>query len=230
MQTDLQKEALLNLDVRLATTPAVTIVNAGGMERSVTVPDVKAPNGFAFELDALVSFEALGQVLRTFLQGKRLELTEGFISQHILIDNCRLESSGNDLIAQVAFSGSYTGIIYLKGTPFYNTLSRQVELQSVTYELETKSLLLKGMKWIFGKLILEEIKKYTSIDVTRYYDLATQRINELLNKKWSQGIQASGTTEAVAITGIQVGQEQLLIRTCCSGSLKLTITEQAFKF
>lgn len=230
MQTDLQNDALLHLDIRLATTPAITFLNPGGAARSVPVLQAAAVNGFALELDALVSYASLSQVLRTFLQGKRLELTEGFISQHIIINDCKLESTGSDLIAEVPFSGSYTGLFYLKGTPFYNTASQQVELQNVTYELKTKSLLLKGVKWIFGKLILEEIKKYTAINVSRFYDMLTTRINDLLNKPWGPGIQPTGSIETITITGIQAQPSQLLLRTYCSGNLQLHISEQIFNF
>lgn len=230
MQTDLQQEALLNLDIRLATTPGITIVNTDGVPRSVATLQAHAANGFTFELDALLSYNALTRMLNTFLQGKRLELTEGLINQYLILEGCQLDSSGNDLIAKVPFSGSYTGILYLKGTPFYDTATPQVELQQVTYELETKSLLLKGVKWIFGKLILEEIKKYTSVSVARLYDVTAKRLNTLLNKQWAKGVEATGVTENITITGIVAQPQQLLIKTRCSGTLQLTVSAQAFDF
>ena len=230
MQPDPQKAALLNLSLRLATTPAVSVIKASGIEQPTPAIDANASNGFAFEMEATVSYNALNQVLHTFLQGKRIELTEGFINQHVIIEGCKLDSSGNNLLAEVPFSGSFNGILYLNGTPFYDPQLRRIELQDVAYDLKTKSLLLKGVKWVFGKLILEEIKKYTAVDVAPIYSTATERINEVLNKEWTRGIQASGTTDALVITGVYAQPQQLVIRGYCTGSLKLSVSELVFNF
>ena len=80
------------------------------------------------------------------------------------------------------------------------------------------------------KLILEEIKKYTIVDVTKFYSTATERINEVLNKEWTRGIQASGKTDSIVITGVYAQAQQLVIRAYCSGSLKLSVSELVLNF
>ena len=230
MQTDPQKAALLNLSLRLATTPALSVIEASGIAQPAPDLDANASNGFALELEATVSYNALNQVLHTFLQGKRVALTEGLINQHVVIEGCKLDSTGNNVVAEIPFSGSFDGIFYLTGTPIYNPQSRCIELQDVAYDLKTKSLLLKGIKWVFGKLILEEIKKYTTVDVTKFYSTATERINQVLNKEWTRGIQATGNIDSIVISGVYAQPQQLVVRAYCSGSLKLSVSELVFNF
>ena len=55
MQTDPQKAALLNLSLRLATTPAFSVIKASGIAQPAPDLDANASNGFALELEATVS-------------------------------------------------------------------------------------------------------------------------------------------------------------------------------
>jgi hypothetical protein len=120
--------------------------------------------------------------------------------------------------------------MYVTGIPLYNSGMRQIELQDVAYDLKTKSLLLKGAKWLFGGLILDEIKKVTAVDLTRFYTNAAARLTEVLNKTGAKGLQTAGTITDLTITGVEARQHELLIRGRCSGTLKLIVSEQLLKF
>ena len=104
-----------------------------------------------------------------------------------------------------------------------------MELRQFDYDLKTKNLLVRGAKWLFDKLILEEMQQYTILPVAQYYNTATERINTLLNKEWTTGVVASGALEKIEITSISAQKEQLLIRSRCSGSLHVTVSESALK-
>jgi hypothetical protein len=221
---------LLNLNLRLAATPAIRLEKATGVQ-TVPLSTETGGNGFSFEVDATLPYDKLSGVLHAFLQGKRLELTEGFIRQHLILEGAKLyPDPQNKLVAEVPFSGSFHGTLYVMGTPFYNVETRRVELQEVTYDLKTKSLLLKGAKWLFGSLILDEIKKFTAVDVTKFYSTAAARLTEGLNKMRATGVQATGAITDITITSISARQHELLIRGQCRGTLELTLSEQLLEF
>jgi hypothetical protein len=227
MEAQLVNTALLNLNLRLNAAPALTIVKAPGRQQAV--PSSGA-DGFSLELEAALPFEALSRTLNAYLQGKRFALTEGLIRQHVVVEASRLYSNlRGSLVIQVRFSGSFNGTVFLTGKPVYDAAAQKITLQNFDYELETKNLLLRGAKWLFDKLILEEIRKYTVVDVRALYKIIQAKLNEALNKEWAKGIQVAGTTEQLELTGIQVQQEQLVISLYCNGTLQVTIKELEFK-
>ena len=231
MQPGSEPKALLNANLSAALSPAITVIKASGATQAMPVAAENGVNGFAIDLNFALPYDTLSNALQTFLQGKRLVITEGFFNQSVVLEGCTLYSDmQNKIVAEVPFSGSYSGTFYLTGTPFYNSSSRQVELQNVAYDLKTKSLILKGAKWLFGKVILDEIKKYTAVDLASFYTMAAARVTEFLNKEWTKGIAANGSVKTITITGLAAQQNQLVMTAQCSGELKLTISELQLGF
>jgi hypothetical protein len=101
-------------------------------------------------------------------------------------------------------------------------------MQSFDYDLQTRDFLLKTAKWLFNNKIVSEIRKYTSIDMSGYYDTATVTLNEWLNKEWTQGIKGSGKITDLRLTDVKALDSHLLIRTNCSGKLNIAITALSF--
>src|SRR5215217_79931 len=173
---------LLHLNLNVAATLALTFVKSSGIPISVLTGNAEAANGFALELEATFPYDKLTTVLDGYLRGKRFTLSEGFIKQHVVIDACKLYSNGDNLVAAAEFSGSFSGTLYATGKPVYNEATRSISLQQFNYDLKTENLLLKGAKWLFNKLILEEIQKYTLVDLSAYHKKLTDNLTSLLNK------------------------------------------------
>ena len=224
MPTSTSPNATLNLVV----TPALTVVPTAGAPRTITESNT---TGFSVELQTTVAYESLNQLLEVFVPGKKITLTEGLLRQELVLEGCKLYPGATDqiVVAEVPFSGSYRGTFYITGTPAYDAASKELDLQNVAYDLKTQSLILRGMKWLFGKLILEEIKKATSVSLTPFYQTIIARLTELLNKPWSTGITANGAVAAVEITSIVAHSQHLLLQARCSGALHLTLSEAAWK-
>lgn len=229
MENKMEEKNLLNLSLALAATPAITFANATGREQTVPALQAGGANGFALELQVVLPFDHLSNVLHTYLRGKRFELSEGFIKQHVIVDACKLYGNGKNLLVEVQFSGSFSGTVYCTGLPVYDEAMQIIKLKNFDYELKTNNFLLKGAKWLFDKIILDEIQKYTIIELSDYYKNATESIQSLLNKEWTKGVRAAGSVTTITITGIEVQPQQLLIRSRCSGSLQLTIAELVLK-
>lgn len=220
---------LLNAQLRLAATPVITFLKTGGAKQASIPTTEKARNGFVLELEAVLPYNELSTTLTAYLRGTRVEISEGLINKYILIDGCKLYSEEGQLVIEARFSGSFDGTIYFKGTPFYEPQGQTIRLQAMTYDLKTDSFLLKSLKWLFHKLILDQLKKYTVIDITVYQQKASKQITEFLNKEWATGIQATGAVTALEVTGIEARQEQLVVGMRCSGDLHLTIAAMQLK-
>jgi hypothetical protein len=116
------------------------------------------------------------------------------------------------------------------GKPVYNPDKKLIEVQNLDYDLQTKNLFLKTAKWLFSSKITSELKKYSSIDLTSYYDSASKTMNSWLNREWTKGIKGSGSITDLKLTAVYALPEHLLIRSNCVGKLNVLVSEMEMNF
>ena len=226
------KADLLNITLGITATPVISFIKP---QSSIpVVPNLSTggqTDGFNIHIEAALEWDSLSKVVNGYLAGKRFELSEGLIKQHIVVNECKLFSDGADnLMIAVAFAGSHKGTIYFKGKPFYNTTTKRIEIENFDYDLKTNSFLLRTANWLFDAKIVSEIKKYTSIDLSSYYDTAATTMDSWLNREWTKGIRGSGKVTDIKLTGVYALPQHLLIRSNCTGQLAVTITEMDLNF
>jgi len=98
------------------------------------------------------------------------------------------------------------------------------------YDLQTKDFLLKTAKWLFNKKIVNELKKYTSFNLTNYYDTASKNLNSWINKEWTKGIRSTGKISELKMMAVRALPQHLYLQTACSGNINLTIDELNWSF
>lgn len=226
------KNDFLHINIGITATPVVSLVKPGGAVSAV--PNLAgAPNkdGFSIFLEAALQYDSLSNVLNGYLVNKRFDLSEGLISNYIIVQNTEVtgDTLGN-LLIKVDFIGSRAGTVYFIGQPVYNAEKKTIEVQGLDYDLKTKSLFLKTAKWLFNKRILNEMKKYTSFNMTTYYDTASKTLNSWLNREWSKGIRGSGSVSDLRLVDVYALPEHLLIRSNCTGKLNVLVSEIDLKF
>jgi hypothetical protein len=218
---------LLNINIGISASPIVSFAKPEGS--TSTVPALSTahnPGGFNIFLEAALQYDSLSQVLNGYLINKRFEFSEGFFKNNIVIQHT--DVSGNDkgeLLIKVKFTGSFNGTVTFTGKPFYNAEKKAIEVHDLDYDLYTKNLLLKTAKWLFSNKIVVELKKYTSFDLSTYYDTASLTLNTWLNREWTKGVKGSGTINELKLTAVHALAEHLLIRSNCTGKLSVLVSE-----
>jgi hypothetical protein len=120
--------------------------------------------------------------------------------------------------------------VYFIGQPVYNHATKTIDVEGLDYDLKTNSLLLKTAKWLFNKRIVAEMKKYTSFNLTNYYDSVSRTLNGWLNKEWTKGIKGSGSVQDLKLVSVHALPEHLLIRSNCTGKLAVQVSDINLKF
>lgn len=223
---------LLNINIGISATPVISFARPYVPQTSV--PDLSAANnagGFNIFLEAALQYDSLSNVLDSFLVGKRFDVTEGLFKKHIIVRNTTVsgDEKGNMLI-KLDFTGSFDGTVNFTGKPVYNPEKKTLEVQDLDYDLTTKSLLLKTAKWLFNKRIINELKKYTSFELSQYYDTASKTMNTWLNREWTKGIRGTGSVTDLKLTSVYALPQHLLIRSNCVGKLSVLVSEIDMKF
>jgi len=223
---------LLNISIGISATPAVSFDRPEVTPTAVpNLVNAAHPGGFNIFLEAALQYDSLGRVLNGYLGGKRFDFTDGLFKRHITVNNTSVSGDENGhLLIRVDFSGSFDGTVMFTGVPVYDSEKKAIVVADLDYDLQTKNLLLKTAKWLFNKKIIGELKKYTSFDLSQYYDTASKTLNEWLNREWTKGIHGSGSIKALTLTAVHAQPEHLLIRSNCAGQLSVQVSELEMKW
>jgi len=226
------KNDLLNITIGISATPVVSFDRPAIAPSSV--PNLTNQNhagGFNIYLEAALQYDSLSHVLNGFLVNKRFDVGEGIFKKHIVIQNTTVSGDDNgNMNIRVDFTGSFDGTAYFIGKPVYNSEKKTIEVQDLDYDLQTKNLLLKTAQWLFNKKIINELKNYTSFDLSQYYDTASTTLNSWLNREWTRGIQGNGSVTELKLTSVYALPQHLLIRSNCTGKLNVLVSDLNLKF
>lgn len=232
MENMIARNDVLNVNIGISATPTISFIKPAGIVTAVPNLSTAAnKEGFAIHLEAALQYDSLSNVVNGYMSGKRFDLSDGVLKKHIVVQNTTVsgDTAGN-MVIKVDFTGSFAGTAYFTGRPVYNAATKTIEVQSLDYDLRTKSLFLKTAKWLFNKRITNELKKYTSFSLDGYYDTASKTINNWLNKEWTKGISGTGKITDLSLTAVQALPQHLLIRSNCVGKLAVTVSEINLQF
>lgn len=226
------KNDLLNINIGISATPVVSFAKQETIASPVpNLTNANHAGGFNIFLEAALQYDSLSNVLNGYLKNKSFDVGEGIFKKNILIQNTSVAGDENgNMNIKVDFTGSFDGTVYFTGKPVYNPDKKTIEVQGWDYDLKTKNVLLKTAKWLFNKKIINELKSYTSFDLTQYYLTASQTLNNWLNREWTKGISGNGVVTDLKLTSVYALPQHLLIRSNCVGKLNVVVSDLNLKF
>lgn len=220
----------LNIFMGLSAKPVISFEKP--VEQHSLVPNIGSfsrQSGFNIFLDAVLSYDSLGNILNQQLQGKEFNFKKGFVKKRFVIDTCSIYGGGYEkLIIKIQFSGTNDGVVYLVGRPVYDKDKRRLEVADIDFDIKSKNVLLGSADWLFDKKITKEISEQARFDLGTFIDSAKTSINQELNREWVKGIRSFGNIKNIAIAGIYPMQKHLVIRNNCSGDLSVKVESVDF--
>ncbi len=178
----------------------------------------KEREGFDVTMDIFTNYDSLSAILTDNIGGMEMELK----GKKVIFDTISIFGASNkQLHIKVAFSGTKRGTLYLTGTPVFDADSQHISFPDLTFDLETKSALLKGAKWLFDKKITNTLREYASLDLTPYLETLRTELNKSLNMELDKGVYMSGKVRKVIIKDIQPKSNQLHIRIHSLGKIAI---------
>ena len=180
----------------------------------------KEREGFDITMDVYATYDSLSSILTQNVKGTEVDMN----GRKIIFGDIEVHGAYNSMIhLKVDFTGNKTGTLYLTGTPVFDAEHQHISFPDLTFDVETKSALLKSAKWLFSKKITEAIRESASMDLKPYLDTLKATLNESLNMELDEGIFMKGAVEDVDIRLIHPKAEELHIRVHSVGKLELTM-------
>jgi hypothetical protein len=207
------------VDINLKVAPMVT---TEALELKVqALPELKEfkkTRGIQMGIDISASYDSLSSMANKELRGKELKVKR----KKIIIKELKIEGSqDNRMVFSLHFEGSKSGVFYVTALPVFDTLTQKISMENMSFEIETKSLLLNTARWLFNDRILQELEKNAIFDLNPYLKDAQTTITKELNAPLTSDVDMSGSIDDMRIKEIFLTSNYLILRSELKGQLKL---------
>lgn len=212
----------LRMSVGLTANPTITTESA---QLPITeVPDLSdftPGNGFNIYLDLSAGYDTLSKYLDRKVAGTVIKIGH----KRFVINKANVYGIGNQkIVVAVDFKGRRRGQIFLTGTPSYNSITHELTVPDLDFDINTKEVLLRMAKWIFSNKINSALREKAKFDFSSVIASAKQKLHEELNQDLADNIKISGDLNDLNIQDIYPENSRLLLRSLANGRVSLTIT------
>lgn len=179
-------------------------------------------DGFQLTTNAEYDYRTIDTLLTRTLRGREFDVK----GEKISISG--VEVSGLDQYKvrfKVNFTGTKKGTLFLTGTPELDPVSQQLQVPDLEYDLNSSSLVLVVGKTFFNRQILEGLRQQAKINVRDLYLKNKARIDAQLNREVMEGIQMTGSTRELRLTGLVINRDNVQVQAQVSGIANLVISK-----
>lgn len=226
-QLSIDKDTL-RLSLGISARPRV--VQTRPAEVRTVIPDLSVGQnrrGFSIYTDALLNYDSLSNLLQTAMYKKRID-AEGS-GKYIIVEKVQVYGSNSAMLnLKMQFSGSISGTFYLSGKPVYDAQQKQLRMENLDYDIQSKSMVVKTGEWLFNQRIMRELEKSTKFDVTAYEKMLLEKINAQFNREVYKSVLMNGNVQHIGIEKIYPFADQLVVRFSSRGDLEILVKELSF--
>lgn len=148
--------------------------------------------------------------------------TEG--KKSVTVTQVDLWGSGDKMVIEMGLKGSVNGLIYLIGTPTYDSISRNVKMTNVDFHVDTKSKLLKSSNWLMHGKFAKMVEKYCYFELGKQLDESKKESQSFLNNyEISKGIFLKGKLSTLEANKIYLIEDAIIAVVNAKGKMTIKI-------
>ncbi len=216
--------SMLNFSVGLSAKPVVTLVSNPPQQKPLPDLTTYAPaSGFNIYLDLLENYDHLTNIVNQKLAGQSIKIA----GDEFIVDNTKVYGIGKQIVLQVDFKGTSTGTIYLVGTPTYDQAKHELSFPDLSFDLHTKTWMLKAAKWMLNGKITDMVRRRATYNFSKFIADNKVRLQKELSRDLGNNINSEVAIQDLDIQAIYPTYEKLIIRTLSTGQIKVDVVMQA---
>jgi hypothetical protein len=178
----------------------------------------KNSNGFDIALDIISNYDSLSAIFTREIKDQKVVIK----NNEVIFNQVKVYGANkNQLNIEVTFSGKKKGVLYLTGTPVFDTEKQIISFPDLQFDIRTKSALLKSAKWLFSDKITEMMRENSTFDLKPQLDEMKKMLEEELNTDIADGVKLKAAVQSLKLTGIYPASDKLILRVSTKGTLKL---------
>jgi len=180
------------------------------------------PQGFQVGLIGVMPHEEAARLAAAQFVGQTYEFQNG--AYKVVITSVDIYGQNDKLVIKAGLKGSLNGVIYLKGTPYYDPLTRMLSLQNIDYDLSTRNLLIKTANWFLQGRFAKQMQQQFVFPIGTQMDDAQKNIRQqLMPRNVAKGVVMSGSLDALVPHQVYLTPTSLVALVMAKGQLEIKI-------
>jgi hypothetical protein len=220
------RERTLTIPVTLAARPKIITGTAAPAIAEPPLPPLgrdSATDGFHIALEGTIDYLTASRALDDALRRKTvIEAGRTLTVQRVAV----LPASRGRLALAVTFAGDASGTLRFVGTPIYDAPSHLLVVPDLDYDLDVDSPLINTFAWLRSDALRQTFRERARLPV----EPALQRGRELLlaglNRKLGDAVTLSATVDSVAVRGLAVRRDGVLVRAEAAGRATMEVRQR----
>lgn len=182
----------------------------------------KMPDDFNVGLVTLVKYPNAAALLKEQYVDNPYTYTEG--KRSVTLTHIDLWGQDNRMVIECGLKGSVNGMVYLLGTPGYDSLSRNIILKNVDFHVDTKNKLLKTANWLLHGKFAKIMEKNMYFEMGKQLDASKKDAQMYLtNYKVSKGIRLNGKLTDLRTKKVYLTPDAIVAVVTASGKLSVKV-------
>lgn len=180
-------------------------------------------DGFRIEMDGLVDYATATRAVTSALAGRRFTRA----GRTVAVENVTVQpASRGRLLLSISFAGDATGRLQLIGTPRYQPAAGIVDVPDLDFDLDTDSKLVSGYTWLRSDELRETIRERARVPVEPALAKGRELLLSGLNRKLGDAVTMSATVDSVAVKGLYVTRDALVVRAEATGQARFAVKQE----
>jgi hypothetical protein len=176
--------------------------------------------GLHVPLEATFSYPVASELLRKGIVGRSIAVGGRMIS----VEYAELMGIGGGRVALgVRFAGAVTGTVYLSGTPQLDTLTRQVHVPDLEYDVGSARLLVRGVEWVKGVNVRDFLREQARIPDSEALERLRELAEQGMNRELTPGVTLIARIATTRALGVYATTTELRVRALAIGAARLAI-------
>jgi hypothetical protein len=216
---------VLTVPVSLDARPRIVTGEEPRTEASPLPPLSKdtVAEGFRVEMDGLIDYGTATKAITSALAGRRFTRA----GRTVAVENVSvMPASRGRLLLGISFAGDATGRLQLVGTPRYQPALGIVDVPDLDFDLDTDSKLVQGFAWLRSDELRATIRERARVPVQPALDKGRALLLSGLNRKLGDAVTMSATVDSVAVKGLYVTRDALVVRAEATGHAGFTVKQR----
>ena len=180
-------------------------------------------DGFRIQMDGVVDYATATRAVTSALAGRRFTRA----GRTVAVESVTvLPASRGRLLLAIAFAGDASGRLQLVGTPRYQPAAGLVDVPDLDFDLDTDSKLVSGYAWLRSDELRATIRERARVPVQPALDKGRELLLSGLNRKLGDAVTMSATVDSVAVKGLYVTRDALVVRAEATGQARFTVKQR----
>jgi uncharacterized protein DUF4403 len=171
--------------------------------------------------EARVPYDVASSILSKELRGTKIKV-QGRV---LVVRRLQLNGVGDGRVAVgLTVTGPVDGILYAVGRPAFDTLTSELYMPDLAYDVGTKSLLVGALSWLAQSTIEDFLRTKVRIKMGKVIEQGRALMEKNLNRELVTGVNLRTKVQLGRVLGVRAAPDALLARAVASGEGELVLT------